>query len=261
MWLTLRLAFASFLFVSGIWMIAASAIEWKAPMRECGVQIRTWVFVQAVCQLVAVPLSLLSRYLVNSQQRARTTSTVLLALTSRLMNLFLFSWFIVGWVWLVASFNGSYHCRSSFPLSWHTMLVFLAVEMVALFVAVVGLVFSCITLAARMLLLANGGALREAERQRGASVEEITEHSELRPYAPEMFPDAEDAKCVVCLGEYEAGDELRYLRCQHHFHKECVDEWLRRQGSCPLCVRQLGESSDSTNSQRQDDDDALLDDE
>lgn len=177
---------------------------------------------------------------------------VALALSSRLMNLFLFSWFVVGMVWIVGSFNKNQQCRARFPLGWYLMLFVLVVEMLAIFVSAAMLVFSCITLAARMILLANGAA-REPGR-RGASAEEITEHSELRVFSQEMFPDAEDAKCVICLGEYELGDELRFLTCQHHFHKECVDEWLKRQGSCPLCVRQLGESQEDIQADNVDED-------
>ncbi len=206
-------------------------------------------------QLCAVPLSLFSRWLISgARRRARTCGVVALALSARVVNLFLFSWFVVGMVWLVASFNPAYHCRDRLPLTWYSMTVFLMVEMVAIFIATAGLVFSCIILAARMMLLANGGAMREVAGRRGASAEEITEHSELRTYAADMFADVEDAKCVVCLGEYEAGDELRFLRCNHHFHKECLDEWLKRQGSCPLCVRQLGDVPTATNDEEQEQD-------
>ncbi|KAI8901755.1 hypothetical protein BC833DRAFT_576558 [Globomyces pollinis-pini] len=47
--------------------------------------------------------------------------------------------------------------------------------------------------------------------------------------------DDDDATCTICLCEYEEGDRLRQLGCKHHFHKDCIDEWLHRNGKCPLC--------------------------
>jgi hypothetical protein len=48
--------------------------------------------------------------------------------------------------------------------------------------------------------------------------------------------EAAGTQCAVCLADYADGDELRLLPgCRHSFHRQCVDDWLRRRPSCPLC--------------------------
>ncbi len=240
MWLLLRLILGTFFFVTGLGMLAVSIVEWTTATHQCAQPpLRMWLLIESIAQIVCVPVSLLSRMVMARAGRARGCGAVSLALAARVVNLFMFSWFVVGMVWMVAAFSSTLQCSTELPLTWHVMLVILVAEIVALSVATACLIFSCITVVARMLIMSNGGQFREAGR-RGASAEEITEHSDVRPFRAQDFPDAEDAKCVVCLGEYEEGDQLRYLRCNHHFHIECVDEWLKRQGSCPLCVRELG---------------------
>ncbi|KAG0311274.1 hypothetical protein BGZ99_010283 [Dissophora globulifera] len=53
--------------------------------------------------------------------------------------------------------------------------------------------------------------------------------------------DPQDAVCAICLCDYEDEEELRKLNCSHHFHKACVDEWLRLNRNCPLCKRDIEE--------------------
>ena len=42
-------------------------------------------------------------------------------------------------------------------------------------------------------------------------------------------------KCCICLSEFEQDEMLRSLPCFHRYHVECIDEWLGRKPTCPLC--------------------------
>ncbi|KAI4320458.1 hypothetical protein MLD38_033936 [Melastoma candidum] len=42
--------------------------------------------------------------------------------------------------------------------------------------------------------------------------------------------------CAVCLDYFKDGDKCRLLPlCKHSFHTECVDRWLVKAPSCPIC--------------------------
>ncbi|KAF5454615.1 hypothetical protein F2P56_024266 [Juglans regia] len=50
----------------------------------------------------------------------------------------------------------------------------------------------------------------------------------------------EEVSCSVCLQEFQLGETVRCLpHCHHMFHLPCIDKWLLRHGSCPLCRRDL----------------------
>ncbi|KAI6707577.1 hypothetical protein NL676_010539 [Syzygium grande] len=57
------------------------------------------------------------------------------------------------------------------------------------------------------------------------------------------FSSAEDAQCSICLGEYREKEVLRIMPiCGHTFHLSCIDAWLRKRSTCPVCRFHLQDS-------------------
>lgn len=43
-------------------------------------------------------------------------------------------------------------------------------------------------------------------------------------------------RCSICLGDYEEKEMLRVIpTCHHNFHLVCIDLWLQKQSTCPIC--------------------------
>jgi hypothetical protein len=46
--------------------------------------------------------------------------------------------------------------------------------------------------------------------------------------------------CNICLEDFKEGDNMRLLRpCSHAFHTQCIDQWLCKVASCPICKNEL----------------------
>ncbi|GMI94831.1 Arabidopsis Toxicos en Levadura 42 [Hibiscus trionum] len=47
-------------------------------------------------------------------------------------------------------------------------------------------------------------------------------------------------ECAVCLSKFEDIEILRLLpKCKHGFHIDCIDKWLEKHSSCPLCRQKV----------------------
>ncbi|XP_071741599.1 putative RING-H2 finger protein ATL21A [Rutidosis leptorrhynchoides] len=50
------------------------------------------------------------------------------------------------------------------------------------------------------------------------------------------LPGLEDAACSICLSEYDVKEIVKCIpECRHCFHADCIDEWLKMKGTCPVC--------------------------
>ncbi|KAG9160781.1 hypothetical protein Leryth_008624 [Lithospermum erythrorhizon] len=50
----------------------------------------------------------------------------------------------------------------------------------------------------------------------------------------------DELTCSVCLEQVNVGELIRSLPCLHQFHANCIDPWLRQQGTCPVCKFRAG---------------------
>ncbi|CAN6453520.1 unnamed protein product [Victoria cruziana] len=59
-------------------------------------------------------------------------------------------------------------------------------------------------------------------------------------YEPNNEACGHQASCAICLQDFEDGDAVRRLpQCRHIYHGACVDRWLSRRGSCPMCRKEI----------------------
>ena len=53
-------------------------------------------------------------------------------------------------------------------------------------------------------------------------------------------PESDDEdSCIVCLVEYQPGEDLRWLPCKHKFHARCLSDWLSKKKECPVCCQEV----------------------
>ncbi|XP_027336827.1 RING-H2 finger protein ATL5-like [Abrus precatorius] len=62
----------------------------------------------------------------------------------------------------------------------------------------------------------------------------------------EAFRSIQCTQCVICLSEYKEKELLRIIpKCGHNFHLSCIDMWLRKQSTCPVCRLPLQNASET----------------
>ncbi|KAM0824997.1 hypothetical protein ACQ4PT_069852 [Festuca glaucescens] len=173
-------------------------------------------------------------------------------------------WFVVGNVWIFGGRGTSSDAQDA-PNMYRLCLAFLALSCVGYAVpfimcAAICCCFPCLISVLRLQedLGQSRGATQELidalptykfkpKRNKNwvpdhaSSSENPSEGGILGPGTKkERIVSAEDAVCCICLTKYGDDDELRELPCNHLFHVQCVDKWLKINAVCPLCKTEIG---------------------
>ncbi|KAG6674259.1 hypothetical protein I3842_15G033300 [Carya illinoinensis] len=76
------------------------------------------------------------------------------------------------------------------------------------------------------------------EEKRGLSTREIPTCLSACKYQSSEIKTGID-RCVVCQVEYEEGETLVALHCEHPYHAECISKWLQVKKICPICSTEV----------------------
>lgn len=142
---------------------------------------------------------------------------------SNLIEGFTVFWYLLGFHWV----QQCEECSTKNPLLYYTCITWLTL----------GFVMFIAPLVAIVLLLVIITYVKPKLR-------EITYNQE------SDIPNG-NIRCVICYENYREGTVVKFLPCDHHFHRECIDEWFHVRDSCPLCKKSVNilydliESNDS----------------
>lgn len=90
-------------------------------------------------------------------------------------------------------------------------------------------------------------ALLAFEEQRGAVVSKNTmTRREIERLPTKSYVSSHSAgktQCQICFSDYSEGEQLRMLPCFHDYHVQCIDRWLKKNVTCPICRADISEST------------------
>jgi hypothetical protein len=70
-------------------------------------------------------------------------------------------------------------------------------------------------------------------------VKNVINSEELSQLPIKTYEEVDNEKhktCAICLEDYDKESQLRILKCDHSFHKDCIDKWLTDcDYKCPVC--------------------------
>jgi hypothetical protein len=63
----------------------------------------------------------------------------------------------------------------------------------------------------------------------------LPDTSQIKKEIIKFTEEMNDKECSICLEEFKKDEELTEIECNHYFHSECINDWFKSNGTCPLC--------------------------
>mmetsp|Transcript_6338 Transcript_6338/g.11307 ORF Transcript_6338/g.11307 Transcript_6338/m.11307 type:complete len:622 (-) Transcript_6338:71-1936(-) len=153
-------------------------------------------------------------------------------------------------VMVLCGMKGEVDCpRATQPVS---IGVYVVPVMALIMVVLVSVL--CVTVIVRRR---NGpeGSSHQVQRVQRMSKAQIDREFPPFAFSPAAATTGEDDRaaedqCCICLVDFESGDSMRKLPCEHQYHADCVDRWIATHDSCPSCRAVVREVNESSNSER-----------
>jgi len=209
---------------------------------ESPLSLRVWILGDAFVK--GVQLLLLWFPLILAMSRA-SRATVMRSLrfkrtASFAVDVFAVVWVVQGTNYFFAAIEDEKTCDAPhlYRLGqiMYTLSMFFMTLPVLLCLCFVPLACCCFPCFVRFLL-----AMRVSDSPMVGATQTDLETLPSKAFDPNTFPVNDDdnkaPQCAICLSTYTSGEMVRELPCdsRHHFHKTCVDDWLKLNATCPVC--------------------------
>ncbi|VAI35104.1 unnamed protein product [Triticum turgidum subsp. durum] len=99
--------------------------------------------------------------------------------------------------------------------------------------------------AARLMALAGISDWRAVEHVEDHINDAQDSWQEVDPvtYKTKDMQDGNTEQCVICRVEFEEGESLVALPCNHSYHPDCINQWLQINKVCPMCSAEVSTSA------------------
>ena len=99
------------------------------------------------------------------------------------------------------------------------------------------------SLLGRIMLEAVSGFMNRVVRNLSTEIETNLMRSEVIRNRPNytviryknMSNKKEHTSCPICFDDYTDNCVLSETECKHYFHEECLEKWMERNNTCPIC--------------------------